>query len=245
MHNDQNLTNLQRLAFYQSQEHACSYLEGRTAASLFADPTARMTNTMYSRLAEYGFRRSGSHIYRPSCPDCTDCIPTRIPVRDFHENRTQLRVRRRNADLHVNPVAPQYHEAHFQLYRRYIATRHPGGGMDDPDPRKYLEFLTCAWSDTRFYEFHCDRQLLAVAVVDHLEDALSAVYTFYDPEQSKRSLGTYAILWEIELAQRLRLPWLFLGYWIKDCPKMAYKGRIRPLQIWRNGLWLPLIDDPQ
>ncbi len=244
MRNDQNQTDLQRLAFYQSQEHPCSYLPGRHAASLFADPTARMTNAMYSRLAEYGFRRSGSHTYRPSCPNCTDCIPVRIPVRDFREGRAQLRVRRHNADLHVNPVAPQYQEAHFQLYRRYIAARHPGGGMDDPDPRKYLEFLTSAWSDTRFYEFHLDQQLMAVAVVDHLEDALSAVYTFYDPEQSNRSLGTYAILWEIELAQRLGLPWLYLGYWIKDCQKMAYKGRFRPLQIWRDGQWLPLIDGP-
>jgi len=242
MQNDQNLTNLQRLAFYQSQEHPCSYLPGRCAASLFADPTARMTNTMYSRLAEYGFRRSGSHTYRPSCPNCTDCIPVRMPVQDFHPGRTQLRVRRRNTDLIVNPVAPEYHEDHFQLYRRYIATRHPGGGMDDPDPRKYLEFLTCAWSDTRFYEFRLDQQLLAVAVVDHLEEALSAVYTFYAPEQSNRSLGTYAVLWEIELAQRLGLPWLYLGYWIKDCPKMAYKGHFRPLQIWRDGQWLPLTD---
>ena len=244
MRNDQIHTSLQRLAFYQSQEHPCSYLPGRRAASLFADPTARMTSTIYSRLAEYGFRRSGAHIYRPSCPACTACIPVRIPVQDFLAARAQRRVRRRNADLRVNPVAAAFDPAHFQLYRKYIEARHPGGGMDDPDPRKYLDFLTCAWSDTRFYEFRLNDQLLGVAVVDHLDNALSAVYTFFDPQQSERSLGTYAVLWEIELAQRLGLPWLYLGYWIKECPKMAYKGHYQPLQIWRDGRWIWQDDAP-
>ncbi len=238
MRDDQIQATLQRLAFYQSEVHPCGYLPEHSAASLFADPTARMDNAIYSRLAAYGFRRSGAHIYRPSCPNCTACIPVRIPVRDFQATRAQRRNRRHNADLSVNPVAAAFNSAHFQLYRKYIEVRHRGGGMDDSDPRKYLEFLTCAWSDTHFYEFHLAGQLLGVAVVDHLDDALSAVYTFYDPQQSERGLGTYAILWEIELALHLGLPWLYLGYWLPECSKMSYKGRYHPLQIWRDGRWI-------
>ncbi|MHB8473679.1 MAG: arginyltransferase [Gammaproteobacteria bacterium] len=244
MRNDQNHTDLQRLAFYQSQEHPCSYLPGRRAASLFADPTARMTNDLYGRLAEFGFRRSGAHIYRPSCPTCNACTPVRIPVNEFQHNRTQRRIRRYNEGMRVTCVPAQYNATHFDLYRRYVEARHPGGGMDDPDPRKYLEFLTCGWSDTRFYEFRDQEQLLAVAVIDHIGAALSAVYTFYDPDQSARSLGTYAVLWEIELARALGLSWLYLGYWIEECRKMAYKGRLRPLHVWREGRWSPLNSPP-
>ncbi|MDE2089303.1 MAG: arginyltransferase [Gammaproteobacteria bacterium] len=236
--------NLRRLAFYASQEHACGYLPGRRAVTLFADPGAHLDNGIYSRLADYGFRRSGAYIYQPSCPQCDACIPVRIPVDEFTPRRSEIRTWRRNRDLAVHPVAPDYHEEHFALYRRYVHARHRGSSMDHADPEKYLEFLTSPWSATTFYEFRHGPRLLGVAVVDRLEQSLSAVYTFFDPEVPARGLGTYAILWEIEEARRLNLRWLYLGYWIRECPKMSYKGHFRPMEIYRQGQWRPYPEGP-
>jgi len=234
---------VQDLAFYASHPHACSYLAGREAVLLFADPTAQMDNAGYSRLADYGFRRSGANVYRPSCPQCTACIPVRLPVNDFAPRRTQARAGRRNRDLIVHAVAPEYRDEHFRLYRRYIRARHPGGGMDSPDPTHYLEFLRADWSNTTFYEFRLRERLVCVAVVDRLDHGLSAVYTFFDPDLAGRSLGTYAILWEIEETRRRNLPWLYLGYWIRECDNMRYKGAFRPLEVFRQGHWIRMDQD--
>jgi arginyl-tRNA--protein-N-Asp/Glu arginylyltransferase len=234
-------TPLQRLAFYATPEHDCSYLQGRIARTLFADPGARLDNHLYSRLARYGFRRSGSHIYRPSCPNCEACTPVRIPVSGFRPTRSQRRTWKRNGDLAVKEVPAAYSEEHFALYRKYIAARHPGGGMDSPEPERYLEFLLSPWSDTRFVEFRLDRRLLAVAVIDVLECGLSAVYTFFEPDCPQRGLGTYAILWEIEKTRKMGLPSLYLGYWIRDCAKMRYKEQFQPLEQFRQGIWVPLV----
>lgn len=231
---------IRRLAFYATPEHPCSYLPGRTARTLFADPTVRLNSEIYSRLSLYGFRRSGRHIYRPSCPACDACIPVRIPVQGFRARRRQRRSWRRNDDLRVVPREPQFDPEHFELYRRYISARHPGGGMDNPDPSQYLDFLTAPWSETVFYEFRAGAELMAVAVTDHLEHGLSAVYTFFDPDRPRRGLGTHAILWQIEECRRLGLPWLYLGYWIAESPKMAYKMQFQPLEQFREGRWLPL-----
>lgn len=228
---------LRQLSFYASAERPCSYVAERRSLSLFADPTANLTNALYGQLAPYGFRRSGQYLYRPACPCCDACVPVRIPVAEFRPRRAQRRCQARNRDLRVRAVKPGFHEEHFHLYRRYIAHRHPGGGMDDPDPQRYTGFLTSAWSDTGFYEFrHADR-LLAVAVVDHLEDAFSAVYTYYDPDLPARGLGTYAILWQIQEACRTGREWLYLGYWIAECAKMRYKNQFRPFETYRDGLW--------
>lgn len=240
---DDMKTPLQRLAFYATPEHTCSYLENHIARTLFADPSVRLDNHLYSRLAEYGFRRSGTHIYRPSCPSCEACTPVRVPVADFAPNRAQRRTWKRNADLAITVVPAGYSDEHFALYRRYVSRRHAGGGMDSSDPERYLEFLLSAWSDTRFVEFRLARQLVAVAVIDVLETGLSAVYTFFDPDQRQRGLGTYAILWEIEHTRDAGLPWLYLGYWIRDCDKMSYKEQFQPLEQFRQGSWGPLLTD--
>ena len=190
MRPDRNRENLLRkLAFYASEEHPCSYLPDRQTVLLFADPSARITNALYSRLADHGFRRSGQHVYRPSCPGCAACVPVRIPVEEFTPRRNQRRVARNNRDLDVIVSAPEFRLEHFRLYRRYIQQRHRGGGMDDPDPERYLEFLTSPWSETRFYEFRHAGRLVAVAVVDHLAQALSAVYTFFDPALADAQSG--------------------------------------------------------
>ncbi|HQU16413.1 MAG: arginyltransferase [Chromatiales bacterium 21-64-14] len=230
-------SDLRQLSFYASAEHPCSYLPGRQSLSLFADPTATVTNTLYSQLAPYGFRRSGPYLYRPACPRCDACVPVRIPVAEFHARRNHRRCVAHNQDLRVRAVEPGHYDEHFRLYRRYMAHRHSGGGMDDPDPRRYTGFLTSAWSDTRFYEFRHANELLAVAVVDHLDDALSAVYTYYDPDCPARGLGTYAILWQIQEARHRGYRWLYLGYWIRECAKMRYKDQFRPFEVYRGGSW--------
>jgi leucyl-tRNA---protein transferase len=231
-------------AFFASPSHACHYLPGRQAVTLFADPGAPLSTSLYGRLIEHGFRRSGEYLYRPRCPHCQECIPVRVPVARFEWTRRYRRTWHRNRDLRTVWLPPAYDDEHFALYRRYVGTRHPGAGMDDADPERYMEFLTSSWCDTQFLELRNEGGLLAVAVVDRLPHGLSAVYTFFDPREAWRSLGRYAILCQIEAARREGLPWLYLGYWIKDCLKMSYKGEYHPLQAYRNGRWEEVLRRP-
>jgi arginine-tRNA-protein transferase len=230
------------LRFFATAPKECSYLPGRNAISVFADPTATLSMPIYSELARFGFRRSGSDIYVPACPGCSQCIPVRIPVQHFRRSRNQQKIWNRNRDLHIAIRADNFSEEHFALYSRYLRIRHRGGGMDDPTPEDYMRFLTSYWSETLFIEFRHDSRLVAMAVTDRLEDALSAVYTFFDPALTRRSLGTCAILHQVELAAQLDCHWLYLGYWIPDCAKMQYKNRFRPLEAYRNGRWQRLGD---
>lgn len=225
------------LAFFASAPHPCGYLSGQTAVTVFADPDASMNTTSYSALAEIGFRRSGSHVYTPHCPQCQACTPARLPVEHFQANRNQRRTLNRAPDFSITLTEPLFREEAFVLYQKYISHRHAGGGMDDSDPEKYLEFLSCDWCKTEFVEFRQDGQLIAVAVQDVLTCGLSSVYTFFDPDFSSISLGRYALLWQIAEAQRRKLPYLFLGYWISDCQKMIYKQEYRPIELFLKGRW--------
>ena len=226
------------LSFYATPIHECSYLVDREAVTVFADPEFRKDTALYSVLSRYGFRRSGQHIYRPRCPTCSACVPVRGPVMEFEPRRSQRRTWRQNQDIQVRACEPRFREEHFRLYRRYLEARHKGGGMDNPSPGQYMEFLVSPWSHTVFYEIRLGSQLLGVTVADRLEDGLSAVYTFFDPEYRKRSLGVYAILWELEEARRLGVEWLYLGYWIKESAKMRYKTDYQPLEYFQNGHWV-------
>ena len=225
------------VGFFLTPPHKCGYLADRNAVTIFLDPRRRPNTRLYTGLSEHGFRRSGDHVYRPQCPECQACIPVRVPVAEFTATRAQRRTLRRNADVKVIPKAPVFNQEHFALYSRYITARHAGGSMENPEPQGYLEFLTASWADSVFYEFRADATLLAVAVVDHLDDGLSAVYTFFDPEATQRSLGRLAILKQIELAHTLQLKWVYLGYWIAECQKMSYKTEYSPLEYFRAGVW--------
>jgi arginine-tRNA-protein transferase len=225
------------IAFYVSVPVTCSYLPDQVAVTVFADPSAPMNKTLYSALVDRGFRRSGNHVYMPYCPNCDHCIPARIPVARFRPNRSQRRTMQRNADLRVRRVETVFDEKHFDLYRRYMTRRHAGSGMDDYSPEQYISFLACSWGETCLYEFLLYDAVVAVASVDHLDNGLSAVYTFYDPDLTDRSLGTFAVLWQVEETARLGLPYVYLGYWIKQCGKMRYKATFQPLEIHRNGRW--------
>ena len=226
-----------RLLLFATPPHACGYLDGETATTVFADPRVANKISVYTMLSRYGFRRSGNHLYRPQCEKCHACVPVRVAVKPFHARRKQRRVWNKNQDLSVVPRDDGFQPDHFMLYRRYIRARHPGGSMDNPSEEQYREFLSCSWGNTVFFEFRLEGQLAAVAVSDVLDDGLSAVYTFFDPALSKRSLGAYGILWQIEEARRLNLDWLYLGYWIETSPKMRYKGDYRPQQRLIDGRW--------
>lgn len=227
----------ERIAFYRTIPHRCGYLPDRQAVNIVADPELQVDKRIYGWLAAQGFRRSGRYLYRPECPGCAACVPLRVPVAEFRPDRGQQRAWRRNSDLAVSEVEPCYNDEHFELYRRYLNVRHAGGGMDDPDAEDYVSFLTCPGITTRFYDFRLGGRCVALAVVDVLDDALSAVYTFFDPDCAWRSLGTYAILWEIEQARRLARRWLYMGYWIEECGKMSYKRCYVPHELFVGGRW--------
>lgn len=236
------------LMFYVSGIQPCSYLPGQQALNLFADPNARMDSALYSVLCELGFRRSGEYVYAPRCPLCQACLPARLPVEAYRPDRSQRRNWRDNSALQIKVVDTAFREEHFQLYQRYINSRHPDGSMVESDPARFQRFFTSPWSDTRYVEFRQHDQLLAVAVIDLLRDGLSAVYTYFEPEASKRGLGNYAIQWQISEAKRRGLKYLYLGYLVQDCDKMAYKARFHPLEIFRSGHWQNIeagADSPQ
>lgn len=222
---------------FQTLDHACGYFPDRSARNLVLDPVSPALPPLYGRALERGFRRSGGHVYRPQCDGCRACVSSRIDVARFVPDRTQRRCLRRNADLELRVAPAVANDENFALYRRYLGARHAGGGMDDPAPDDFERFLACDWSPTRFLELRRDGELLAVAVTDVLPTGLSAVYTFYAPEHPSRSLGTCAILRQIELARSNGLPHLYLGYWIAGHPKMDYKARFDALETMRDGAW--------
>ncbi|MGA7981231.1 MAG: arginyltransferase [Chromatiaceae bacterium] len=227
------------LPLYLTGEHECSYIAGLSARTLFVDPLQRVDSGTYQLLLERGFRRSGGHIYRPGCDRCHRCVSLRIPVRAFMPTRSQRRNREQNGrDLVLTSRPPAFEPEHYRLYYAYLQNRHPDGSMADASPASYSDFLVTAWGgETRFLELRLEARLVAVAVTDLLPGALSAVYTFFDPQLSHRAPGTYAILCQIEEARRLGLDYLYLGYWIEECRKMSYKDGYRPTEAWLDGSW--------
>ena len=231
------MTAIQKLGFYATPPHQCSYLPDQQAITLFADPQFPKNMRLYSALMNYGFRRSGPHLYIPKCAQCTACVSVRIPVNEYSPSRTQKRILKKNKDLIITEKPAVFQQEHFELYKKYLSLRHSGGGMDNPTPDSFMEFLTAAWTDTIFYEMRIEGQLVAIAVTDMLDDALSAVYTFYDPEFQSRSPGIFAIQFQIIQANLLEKKWLYLGYWIENCVKMMYKSEFQPQQQFYDNAW--------
>lgn len=230
-------SSMRDLKVYTTYPHSCSYLDDQEATTLFVDPRQQVDKQLYSKLSVLGFRRSGNHIYRPHCAHCEACVPARIPVTRFQPSRSQRRTMQRNEDLRVRRTDDLRDEEAFQLYCRYIELRHADGDMYPPDREQYESFLNNAWECTHYYRFYDQRALVALAVVDELHDGLSAIYTFYDPQQDRRSLGSFAILWQVQRARAMGLDYLYLGYWIKGCRKMAYKSSYRPLELHVKSRW--------
>lgn len=228
------------IPLFLTEEHPCNYIENRSARSTFVHPTFDLSTAIYSQLIGKGFRRSGNFVYAPHCPDCSACIAVRIPVDRFKAKRHQKRCQAKNAGIQTVIKPARFELAHYELYLRYQKCRHSDSDMAHSSPEGYLDFLGSSWCDTLFVEFRSEDKLIAVAVVDRLINALSAVYTFYDPDYADFSPGVYAVLWQIEWARQLKLDWLYLGYWIQDCHKMNYKTDYQPILMLIDQKWREL-----
>ncbi|MBF0400262.1 MAG: arginyltransferase [Magnetococcales bacterium] len=231
------------VSLFLSRPHACGYLPDQRAATLFVDPAVTMNDTLYSFLVERGFRRSGTHVYCHYCPSCQACRAIRVPVRHHLPNRALRRVWRRNQDLTIRVLPAGFTRERFALYQSYLQGRHQDGPMADSTPADFNDYLIAPWSMTRFVEFRKQDKLVMVAVTDILPAGLSAVYTFFSPEEQARSLGTYAILWQIREAVGLDKSHLYLGYWIGNCRKMAYKSRFQPMELYQGQQWVQFLHE--
>lgn len=228
------------LQFYLTAPYPCSYLPNRLARSQVATPGFLITTPAYSELVQHGFRRSGTFTYRPRCDGCNACVPVRIKADTFSPNRTQRRCWKRHQNLAASLHPLRDDEEHFALYQRYQAVRHPAEGMEKDSHEQYRTFLLQSHVNSTLVEFREQEELRMVSIIDNLEDGLSSVYTFFEPDVGQASFGTYNILWQLELCRTLKLNYLYLGYLVKESAKMAYKANFRPLQGLQQGEWQTL-----
>lgn len=225
-------------AFYRTRPHACPYLDGQQESRIFTGLTAEGADIQYQALTRAGFRRSHRMAYRPACPTCNACVPVRVLAQEFAASRSQKRAMRRNADLSETECAARATEEQYRLFVRYLGSRHAGGPMARMAPEDYRAMVEETPVDTRILEYRdAAGGLVAACLWDRLNDGYSAVYSFNDPDEAKRSLGNYVILRLIERARERRLAFVYLGYWIAQSNKMSYKDRFRPIEALGPEGW--------
>lgn len=245
--NQSRETALKTLQFYVTANYPCSYLDGQLARSQVATPAHLIDTAGYSVLMHNGFRRSGLFYYRPHCDQCQACLSLRLPVAEFQPDRSQKRAWAQHQQLIASTSTPFFSPEHFALYQRYQRARHPGGGMDADDVAQYQDFLIDSHVHSLLVEFRTPSPsdapgtLKMVSIIDQLDDGMSAVYTFYEPEPGQ-SYGTYNVLWQIKQAQAWGLMHLYMGYWVAQSQKMTYKTRFKPFQLFIQNQWRAVAD---
>ncbi|MFM1862410.1 MAG: hypothetical protein RLZ26_932 [Pseudomonadota bacterium] len=235
--------------FYVTAPQTCPYLPGRMERKLFTAIQGEQAEKLNDALSKQGFRRSQNVLYRPSCAECSACLSARIRVADFTPSRGQRRVLRRNADLERSVASAWATEDHYALFRRYLDSRHADGGMADMDMFEFAAMIEESPIRSRLVEYtrppaegERGRQLIAACLTDILDDGLSLVYSFYDPDMQRRSLGTQVILDHVDLARIAGLPYVYLGYWVPGSEKMGYKSGFDALEIFKGRVWQPIGD---
>jgi arginyl-tRNA--protein-N-Asp/Glu arginylyltransferase len=232
--------------FYTTAPLPCPYVSGRTERKVVTEITGPDADAVHDRLSRAGFRRSHNIAYAPVCPSCQACVPIRIPVRDFQPDRSLRRILRANDAIESYEAPPRATAEQFQLFQRYQQLRHGDGDMATMSFYDYRAMVEDTPIETFVVEYRDpDGRLVGACLTDKLGDGLSAVYSFFAPGLEKRSLGTYTILWLVERARSLDLPYVYLGYWVPESPKMSYKARFRPSEILAGGTWRMLTDADQ
>ncbi|WP_297821725.1 arginyltransferase [uncultured Paraglaciecola sp.] len=215
---------------------ACSYLPEQDERLLIFMSDSVPNITEYDFLIGAGFRRSGTQVYRPHCEACKACESIRLPVDIFTASKSQKRIMKRNQDLTIH-ISDNDKPEYYPLYESYVNQRHADGSMYPATKEQYQGFILSPWNNALFIEIYATNELIGVAVTDNLASSLSALYTFFKPDQQQRSLGNFAILQQIELAKSLNKPFLYLGYQIDTCQKMSYKQNFLPHERFFDDKW--------
>ncbi len=237
-----------RLKFYLTTSQPCPYLPDREERKVFANLATEGAVSLNDSLTRTGFRRSQTIAYRPACQGCRACKSVRINVENFDWKRRWSRIEKRNLDLVRTPRRSSATREQYRLLKRYLDSRHDDGGMNDMGLRDYVNMVDASPVRTVVFEYRNqptddESPLIAAALTDVLRDGLSMVYSFYMPDEERRSLGAYMILSHVRLAEELGLPFVYLGYWVNGSPKMGYKSDYQPLEVFNGESWRPFDPD--